>query len=366
MDSILLFSVHLCLQFPLCRLGTRFLHAPVQPSAKRASSERLGQAPPYFLVLLMLRPDRLARKLLRGALLKGLRPHRMAHEPPLMGRPLQGATLKRLSVHGLRGQHLAAWLAVPDASPDQRMQDDGSAAAVTVRGTDTHPMPHRFPVVVALHGWGANAATLWDVVQPIVAGGMAVALFDTTCHGESADEDFSSLPRFAEDLAAVVQALRFEPWVDPTRVALLGHSVGAAAVVLHAARQGGVRAVVALALFADPQDMMLRWLDEHRIPRRWIGRAIVEEVQAIIGERYAHIAPERMLPQVKCPVLLVHARHDTVVPLEDAQRLQAVLREGECLLVDGDHDLRGALEPHAQQLMEFLAAALLRPPPPPP
>jgi pimeloyl-ACP methyl ester carboxylesterase len=139
---------------------------------------------------------------------------------------------------------------------------------------------------------------------------------------------------------------------------LIGHSVGAAAVVLHAARQGGVRAVVALALFANPQDMMMRWLDEHRIPRRWIGRAIVEEVQAIIGARYAQIAPENQLPNLKCPVLLVHARQDTVVPLEDARRLQAVLRQGKALLVDGDHDLRGALQPHAGQLVAFLVHAL--------
>lgn len=231
-------------------------------------------------------------------------------------------------------------------------------AALATDRSEAETTHTRYPVVVALHGWGANAATLWDVVQPLVSAGLAVALFDTTCHGESEDEDFSSLPRFAEDLAAVVQALRFEPSVDASRVALIGHSVGAAAVVLHAARQGGVRAVVALALFADPQDMMMRWLDEHRIPRRWIGRAIVEEVQAIIGERYAHIAPERLLPKLKCPVLLVHARQDTVVPLEDAQRLQAVLRQGEALLVDGDHDLRGALEPHAGRLVAFLANAL--------
>ena len=286
----------------------------------------------------MLRPARLAQKLLRGALLKGLRPHRMAHEPPLTDRPLQGATLKRLPVQGRRGQRLAAWLAVPQ--------------------TAAGPAHARHPVVVALHGWGANAATLWDVVQPLVAGGMAVALFDTSCHGDSADEAFSSLPRFAEDLGDVVQALQLEPTVDTARVALLGHSVGAAAVVLHAARQGGVRAVVALALFADPQDMMWRWLDEHRIPRRWIGQAIVEEVQSIIGERYAHIAPEAMLPRVACPVLLVHARQDTVVPVEDAQRLQAVLREGDMLVVDGDHDLRDALRPHAHRLVAFLQRAL--------
>lgn len=303
-----------------------------------------------------MRPHRWPRTLLRRALLKGLRPHRMAHAPPLAERPLQGARLKRLSVHGLRGQHLAAWLAVPDAQGSDAHRPD--AQGLDAQEPGVQEPNTRVPVVVALHGWGANAATLWDVVQPLVSAGLAVVLFDTGCHGESADEDFSSLPRFAEDLAAVLQALRFEAAVDASRVALIGHSVGAAAVVLHAARHGGVRAVVALALFADPQDMMHRWLDEHRIPRRWIGRAIVEEVQAIIGERYERIAPERLLPRLKCPVLLVHGLRDTVVPLADARRLAAVLRQGEAILVDGDHDLRHALQPQAPKLVDFLVQSL--------
>ena len=73
---------------------------------------------------------------------------------------------------------------------------------------------------------------------------------DAASHGDSSAEAFSSLPRFAEDLAAVRDALRRHPAIDTGRIGLLGHSVGAAAVLLHTARQGGVRAVVSLSAFA--------------------------------------------------------------------------------------------------------------------
>lgn len=96
---------------------------------------------------------------------------------------------------------------------------------------------------MAGHGWGANGSTLAPMVRPLVRAGIAVVLFDAASHGDSSGEAFSSLPRFAEDLTAVLDALRGHPAIDIGRIALLGHSAGAAAVLLHTACQGGVRAV---------------------------------------------------------------------------------------------------------------------------
>ena len=103
---------------------------------------------------------------------------------------------------------------------------------------------------------------------------------------------------------------------------------------------------------------MERWLQEHHIPRRWIGTAILEHVQAVIGERFDHIAPEHQLPRIDCPVLLVHGEQDQTVPLSDAHRLHASLRCGELLVVEGDHDLRVSLAPHADQLVRFFSTHL--------
>ncbi|MBN8489386.1 MAG: alpha/beta fold hydrolase, partial [Burkholderiales bacterium] len=220
------------------------------------------------------------------------------------------------------------------------------------------PSAAHAPVVIVLHGWGANASTLWPVVEPLTAAGLAVLLLDAANHGDSSTEDFSSLPRFAEDLATARQALAGLEGVDATRVALLGHSVGAAAVLLHAASDPQVRAVVSLSAFAHPAEVMARWLREHRLPLRWPGRAILDEVQQTIGARFDDIAPLRSITRIAAPVLLVHGEHDEVVPLTDMLRLRARARHAEALVVGGGHDLRETLPPHAPRLVAFLQVAL--------
>ena len=114
------------------------------------------------------------RALLHGALLRGLRPPRRPHAAD-WARGREGAPgLSPIKVCGERGQELAAWLAVPAAASAER------PAAV----------------VVAVHGWGANASTLAPIVDPLVRAGFAVMLFDAANHGDSSAEDFSSLPAF--------------------------------------------------------------------------------------------------------------------------------------------------------------------------
>ncbi len=276
------------------------------------------------------------RGLLHALLLRGLRPPRGAQGSTWTQGSPTAFRLTAFDVQGPRGQTLATWLALPTAACAE------------------HPVP----VVVAVHGWGAYGATLSPMVEPLVRAGLAVVLFDAANHGQSSTETFSSLPRFAEDLAAVIDALRGFPAIDSERVALLGHSVGAAAVLLHTARRGAVRAVVSLSAFAHPREVMERWLHEHHLPRRWIGTAILDHVQEVIGEDFDRIAPLNQLPHLQCPVLLVHGAADTTVPLADAHRLHAALNRGELLVVDGGHDLRDALPSHAGRLVQFLVGHL--------
>lgn len=97
-----------------------------------------------------------------------------------------------------------------------------------------------------VHGWGANAGLMWPVVPPVHAAGFALLLIDARCYGRSDDEKFTSMPRFAEDIAAGMAWLRLQLDIDAERLALMGRSVGAAAALLHASRHHDVRAVVGL------------------------------------------------------------------------------------------------------------------------
>lgn len=276
-------------------------------------------------------------RLAHMAILRGLRAPRVPHDDAIRALGLPEHRLRAVRLPGPDGHSLAAWLALPAQIPQ-------SGA----------------PAVLAMHGWGANASMMCPVVAPLLDAGMAVLLLDARCHGDSDDVPFTSMPRFAEDIDAGLRWLRTQGDIDGGRIALLGHSVGAAAALLYAARADlaqPVRAVISLAAFAHPQEMMRRWLVAYHLPYPVIGWYVLRHVQRVIGARFNDIAPLHTVALVTCPVMLAHGRDDTTVPVDDARRLQRVAQQAELVIVAGEHDLREALAPLAPVIVDFLRRA---------
>ena len=134
-----------------------------------------------------------------------------------------------VGVPGPRGKRLFGWF-IPAATAQ------GGAA----------------PALAILHGWGGNAEVMLPLARPLHEAGYALLFFDARSHGRSDGDSFASLPRFAEDLEHAVRWLKARPEVDPQRVGVVGHSVGAGAALLVASRSPGLAAVVSLAAFAHP------------------------------------------------------------------------------------------------------------------
>ncbi|WFM71142.1 alpha/beta fold hydrolase [Halomonas sp. CKK8] len=214
--------------------------------------------------------------------------------------------------------------------------------------------------VVITHGWGANRELMLPLATPLQAAGWNVLLFDARNHGESDADSFSSMPRFAEDTEAALAWLRARPGMADAPVALLGHSVGAAAVLLAASRRDDIAAVVSLSAFAHPDGMMRRWLAGKRLPFVPLGWYVLRYVEHVIGHRFDAIAPVTTLPRVRCPVLLVHGRDDAVIPPSDAERLHASRGEtpAKLRLLPGDHDLSRHIDAEMPELLAFLEATL--------
>jgi dipeptidyl aminopeptidase/acylaminoacyl peptidase len=219
------------------------------------------------------------------------------------------------------------------------------------------------PAVLVMHGWGANASMMLSSAAPLSSAGFAVLLIDARCHGASADEAFTSLPRFAEDIEAGLDWLAKSPQVDATRLAVVGHSVGAGAALLCATRRPDIRAVISISAFAHPYEVMRRFLASHRIPYFAVGWYVLRHVQQVIGARFDDIAPIRSITRVYCPVLLVHGKDDDLVPFDDARRLLAAGNAGQVqlLAVQGRHDPIEALQAEQMQLVGFLRAQLAPP-----
>ncbi len=219
------------------------------------------------------------------------------------------------------------------------------------------------PAVVLLHGWGGNASNLLPAAQALHLAGYAVLLMESRNHGRSDVDDHSSLPRFAEDLDRAIDWLRAQKCVDADRLVALGHSVGGAAVLLCASRRHDLRAVISVAAFAHPEQLMRRWFASRRVPYWPLGWLVNRYLERVIGARFDDIAPVTTLAKTHCPILLVHGLQDDTVPIEDARRiLHSQIRSDVTLMeCGGTHERFDDPREVIGRVISFLSALHLPP-----
>jgi len=216
------------------------------------------------------------------------------------------------------------------------------------------------PTILIMHGWGVNAEVILPVAVPLCRAGYNALLIDARNHGNSDNSGPSSMPTFAQDIESGLDWLKQQP--ETGKIALLGHSVGAAATLLVASRRHDMDAVISIASFAHPEWLMQRYLQSLRLPNPLIVW-VLRYVEKIIGHRFDDIAPINTRCKITCPVLLVHGDADKTIPVEDLQAIAGNCKDhkAEILLIpDGDHDSVDKIEQHSGELLSFLDRTMSR------
>ncbi len=133
-----------------------------------------------------------------------------------------------------------------------------------------------FPAVVICAGWGGTKdRSLPEFSSRLTRHGFAVLRFDYRGYGlsEGTPNRLHPLEQTA-DIRAAVAFLRTQPSIDGSRIAVLSVLTGAAAALQAASEDGGIRAVVGFFPFGDGE----RWLRSLR--RTWEWRAFLSRVEA--------------------------------------------------------------------------------------
>ena len=210
------------------------------------------------------------------------------------------------------------------------------------------------PLVVILNGTSTSKeeTLLWS--DAFLEHNLAVLALDWPGSGESS---LSVLPTADCDdfIEGVVSVAAADPGVDAGQIGLVGFSLGGAVAALAAANDRRVGAVVAVT---PPYD-----------PRRWFSRAqplLRRHLATIAGGEYqlARLVEEFALPGViersRCPMLVVGAGRDLIVPPEEAVRFCVAAGERGSLLwyPNGRHGLYEVLADWTSESARWLRSVL--------
>ncbi len=205
-----------------------------------------------------------------------------------------------------------------------------------------HEDCHSLPTVLLFYSAEMHLAAMMPVVQLLRRRGINVAVAEYIGYGQSSGEP-SERGCYATAEAAF-EYLLDRPDIDPTRIVLMGCGLGATVAADLAARHE-VAALACLSPFTSMLDL-LRW----RLPQR--------TVDVLVRQKFD--TAER-IKQVRCPIALVHAADDPIIPAEMSERLfictrsvcrRIVLEEGKLHGAELLSEERAVLDPLTQFIHE--------------
>ncbi|MEG8275293.1 alpha/beta hydrolase [Streptomyces sp. AHA2] len=240
------------------------------------------------------------------------------------------------------------------------------------------------PCVILAHGLGATRTGRLDAfAERFAAAGFNALVFDYRYFGDSSGQPrhLTSIKAQLRDWRAAVDFARRVPGVDPARIALWGTSFSGGHVVLTAAEDPAVAAVISMNPFLDGRTTLFGTPPSQALALGWAGlrdtaRAVLNraphlvpavggagakaamastealegframfpagsppstEVSARILLRLGHYRPVTRATRVVCPWLLQAGTTDDITPAGPVRRAVARAPRAQMSLYEGGH-----------------------------
>ena len=199
------------------------------------------------------------------------------------------------------------------------------------------------PTVLLAHGLLGSKGGMLRFVPWLHDAGYNVMLLDFRGHGGSDPRPSTIGPDEVLDIQAALDWLEAEGAGD--RVAGLGMSLGASALVNTAIQDERLDALILDSLFAEWGDT--DFAQGYRLSPDWLVPGVP--------------SPEELMPQVNVPVFIIHGTADILTHEDHAHRLYAAANEPkEIWINDSGHAWSAWTYPDAyqQKVLDFLDSAL--------
>lgn len=224
---------------------------------------------------------------------------------------------------------------IPDGSESFEVDAGGG---IILKGWWAKAQLPRRGLVLWLHGVGDNKDSAEGLVDRWTKRGFDVAAYDARAHGASGGKVCTYGYYEKDDVKRVLDVLE-KAGADSQRTILMGYSMGAAVALQAAPLDGRVRAVAALAPFAELETAAARaapfWMRDKSVHEAF--RLAMNQAQFSVGE----VAPVRSVVKLNVPLLLIHGERDHKLPPGDSRAILAAAasRDKQLLVVENaNHD----------------------------
>jgi dipeptidyl aminopeptidase/acylaminoacyl peptidase len=185
----------------------------------------------------------------------------------------------------------------------------------------------RSEAIVLVHGIHANRAYLLPQARILAEAGYPLLLIDLRGHGKSEEALMTYGYNEALDVQVAVAYLLALPEID--QVAVLGHSLGAAAVVRAAAMDDRLKAIVIQSSYSSLSQAVEDSFENFSLfPRRPFAPMIIALAEFRTGVKLSQVNSSRDLAAMRPrPVLVIHSADDNLFPLHHAQQMYEAANE---------------------------------------
>jgi alpha-beta hydrolase superfamily lysophospholipase len=218
--------------------------------------------------------------------------------------------------------------------------------------------------VVIAHGLGGNRGSHLPEAAILHDHDYAVLLLDLRAHGESGGE-FKSYGYYeALDVLAAVDYLVADQGIPAERVAMMGTSLGGAAVVRAASLRQSPHVLIVLSTYQSLDAAVDDAFDDIALLPSWpFAPIMVRAAERRLGLESESMDLVMMLASMPPrPTLLIHGAADELLPLYHHQALCQAATWASCWVVPGmGHESPARFDPDAYEarLIDFLDEALL-------
>ncbi|HUN21547.1 MAG TPA: alpha/beta hydrolase [Anaerolineales bacterium] len=192
--------------------------------------------------------------------------------------------------------------------------------------------------VIAQHGYQSDRSEMLEEATILAEAGFGVLVMDLRTHGQSDGEYITFGVAEMADMQAAWDYLLTRPDVQPTRIGLLGNSMGGSIVLQYAAQNPDVQAVMADSAFSSIDDTIAVSVKHFTgLPAFPFATLITYFAEQETGIDSNAIAATRLIANISPrPVFLLQGGADTVVSAESGAKLFAAALQPKELWYDAN------------------------------